>query len=175
MKIVFIIPSITNFHTFLSELNDSLIDHGHEVFLLAGEKPIVKGNSPYPNKINCTWIKIDFPRNFQPNKHFLAARNIDRIIQDIKPDLIHVHFSAAMFTVSLAKKAKWPPIIATIHGLAWPARKGRTRMLLKQAELRAAKKMDTVIVLNNEDLNLLKKNGINNSLLLSNYGIGCNT
>lgn len=175
MKIVFIIPSITNFHTFLSELNDSLMDDGHDIYLLAGEKPIVMGNSPYPNEISCTWIKIDFPRNLQPNKHFLVARNINRIIQDIKPDLIHVHFSAAMFTVSLAKKSNWPPLIATVHGLAWPTRKGRTRMLLKQAELRAVKKMDAVIVLNKEDLSLLEKNGVNNSLLLSSYGIGCNT
>lgn len=175
MKIVFIIPSITNFHTFLSELCDSLIENGDEVYLLAGEKPIVKGTSPYPESVACKWIKIDFPRNFQPKQHFLAARSIDKNIQQIKPDLIHVHFSAAMFTVSLAKKSNWPPVIATIHGLAWPARKGKARLILKRAELNAASKMDKVIVLNNDDLLLLKKHGIKNSLLLFKYGIGCNS
>lgn len=175
MKIVFIIPSITNFHTFLSELCDSLIANGDEVFLLAGEKPIVQGSSPYPESISCKWIKIDFPRNFQPKKHLLAARHIDKNIQKIKPDLIHVHFSAAMFTVSLAKKQNWPPVIATIHGLAWPTRKGRAKLILKRAELNAASKMDKVIVLNNEDLSLLKNHGISNAELLFKYGIGCNT
>lgn len=175
MKIVFIIPSITNFHTFLSELCDSLVKNGDEVFLLAGEKPIVKGSSPYPTTISCNWIKIDFPRNFQPKKHLIAARQIDKNIQNIKPDLIHVHFSAAMFTVSLAKKSNWPPVIATIHGLAWPMRKGRARLMLKRAELNAASKMDKVIVLNNDDLILLKKHKIKNALLLFEYGIGCNT
>lgn len=174
MKIVFIIPSITNFHTFLSEINDRLLKDGHDVYLFAGEKPIVKGESPYPEEISCEWIKIDFPRNLQPKKHFLAAREIDKNIQKIKPDLIHVHFSAAMFTVSLAKKANWPPTIATIHGLAWPTRKSSARVLLKSAEINAARKMDKVIVLNKEDLLLLNENGIKNTSLLFDYGIGCN-
>jgi glycosyltransferase involved in cell wall biosynthesis len=174
MKIVFIIPSITNFHTFLSELNDSLMAQGHQVYLLAGEKPIVQGKSPYPETIDCEWFKIDFPRNFHAKKHVLAARNIDRIIQKIKPDLIHVHFSAAMFTVSLAKKANWPPLIATIHGLAWPGRKISSKILLKRAELSAAKKMDKVIVLNKADLLLLEQNGIKNAQVLFDFGIGCN-
>ena len=175
MKIVFIIPSITNFHTFLSELTDSLLTRGDEVYLLAGEKPIVKGNSPYPIDIACEWIRVDFPRNFQPKKHFLAAKEIDKNIQRIKPDLIHVHFSAAMFTVSLAIKKNWPPVIATIHGLAWPTRKKSAQLLLKKAELSAAKKMDKVIVLNKDDLALLNKYGLKNVSMLYKYGIGCNT
>lgn len=174
MKIVFIIPSITNFHTFLSELNDDLLKKGHKVYLIAGEKPIVKGESPYPGTISCEWIKIEFPRNLQPHKHLLSARKIDSIIQDIKPDLIHVHFSAAMFTVSLAKKSNWPPVIATIHGLAWPTRKGQSRLILKKAEISSAKKMDQVFVLNKGDLVSLKENGVANAKILSDFGIGCN-
>ena len=174
MKIVFVIPSITNFHTFLSELTDSLIARGDTVYLLAGEKPIVKGFSPYSDSLSCEWHKIDFPRNFQPKKHFFAAREIDKFVQRIKPDLIHVHFSAAMFTVSLAKKKNWPPVIATIHGLAWPTRKKSAQLVLKKAELSAAQKMDRTIVLNKDDLLLLNQNGIENVSLLFNYGIGCN-
>jgi glycosyltransferase involved in cell wall biosynthesis len=174
MKIVFIIPSITNFHTFLSELNERLLAEGHQVYLFAGEKPIVEGNSPYPETVSCEWTKIDFPRSFQPKKHYLAARTIDQKIQEIKPDLVHVHFSAAMFTVSLAKKSNWPPVIATIHGLAWPTRSKSSQLLLKRAELSAAKKMDQLIVLNQEDLLLLTRNGIKNVSLLFEYGIGCN-
>jgi len=174
MKIVFIIPSITNFHTFLSELNDRLLAEGHEVHLFAGEKPIVEGKSPYPEEVSCAWTKIDFPRSFQPKKHYLAARIIDQKIQEIKPDLVHVHFSAAMFTVSLAKKSNWPPVIATIHGLAWPTRSKSSQLLLKRAELSAAKKMDQLIVLNQEDLLLLTRNGIKKAALLFEYGIGCN-
>lgn len=174
MKIVFIIPSITNFHTFLSELNESLINEGHQVYLIAGEKPIVKGESPYSDHTSCEWFKIEFPRNFQPHKHLLAARKIDQIIQGINPDLVHVHFSAAMFTVSLAKKANWPPVIATIHGLAWPTRKGQSKTLLKKAEITSAKKMDQVLVLNQDDLQKLHGNGLTNAKILTTYGIGCN-
>ena len=175
MKIVFIIPSITNFHTFLNELSDSLLKDGHKVYLIAGEKPVVKGESPYSDLIDCEWIKMEFPRSLQPQKHFITARKIDNIIQDIHPDLIHVHFSAAMFTVSLAKKPNWPQVIATIHGLAWPTRKGRSKLILKKAEISSAKKMDQVIVLNKDDLIKLKDNGVHNSHIITNYGIGCNT
>ena len=79
-----------------------------------------------------------------------------------------------MFTVSLAKKTNWPTLIATIHGLAWPSRKDSTKLILKRAELSAAKKMDQVIVLNKSDLDLLEESGIKNVQILFKYGIGCN-
>lgn len=174
MRVLFIIPSITNYHTFLKELTQSLIDTGSKVFLLAGEKAIVKGKSPYPDPTNCEWAKINFPRSFQPQKHLQSSLQIDAQIKNFNPDVIHIHFSAAMFTSALARKKDWPATIATIHGLAWPTRSNRSRMLLKHAELKSAKKMDRVFVLNKEDQYSMIKNGVNNVVLIPGKGIGCN-
>lgn len=174
MRVLFIIPSITNYHTFLKELSQKLSDTGHRVFLLAGEKAIVKGKSPYPDPKNCEWIKINFPRSFQPQNHLKSSLQIDKQIKKFKPDIIHIHFSAAMFTSALARKKNWPITIATIHGLAWPSRSKKSRILLKHAELNSAKKMDEVFVLNKEDLNSIKKNGVKNAALIPGKGIGCN-
>ena len=80
-----------------------------------------------------------------------------------------------MFTVSLARKKNWPRVIATIHGLAWPARAGNKRLLLKKAEVTAAKKMDHVLLLNKQDLALMNQNGIDHAKILFKYGIGCNS
>jgi len=173
LKILFIIPSITNYHTFLNELTQALVNKGHKVSLLAGEKSIVKGPSPYSNPENCEWVPINFPRSFQPQEHVHASLLIDKQIKRIKPDIIHIHFSAAMFTVALAYKKRWPITIATIHGLAWPSRNGTTRYLLKNAEIRSARKMDEVLVLNNEDLTSLRENGLKNVKLLPGEGMGC--
>ena len=174
MRVLFIIPSITNYHTFLKELAQNLTDTGNQVFLLAGEKSIVKGKSPYSDPINCEWGKINFPRSFQPQKHLQSSLQIDAHIKKYKPDIIHIHFSAAMFTSALARKKNWPVTIATIHGLAWPSRSKRSRILLKHAELNSAKKMDKVFVLNKEDLNSIRKNGVENVALIPGKGIGCN-
>ena len=174
MRVLFIIPSITNYHTFLRELTQILTDTGHQVFLLAGEKAIVKGISPYQDPINCKWIKINFPRSFHPQKHIQSSLQINAQIKKYKPDIIHIHFSAAMFTSALARKKKWPITIATIHGLAWPSRAKKSRILLKHAELNSAKKMDEVFVLNKEDLNSIHKNGVKNAFLIPGKGIGCN-
>ena len=174
MKVLFIIPSITNYHTFLKELTQSLTDNGHQVFLLAGEQAIVKGKSPYAEPNNCEWVKINFPRSFQPQKHLQSSLQVDAQIKRFKPDIIHIHFSAAMFTSALARRKNWPKTIATIHGLAWPSRAKRSRFLLKHAELNSAKKMDEVFVLNKEDLRSLNKNGIKNAFIIPGKGIGCN-
>jgi glycosyltransferase involved in cell wall biosynthesis len=174
MKVLFIIPSITNYHTFLKELTQSLVLEGHQVFLLAGEQAIVKGKSPYAEPEDCEWVKINFPRSFQPQKHLQSSLQIDAQIKIFKPDIIHIHFSAAMFTSALARKKNWPITIATIHGLAWPSRPKRSRLLLKHAELNSAKKMDEVFVLNKEDLLSLNRNGVKNAFLIPGKGIGCN-
>ena len=174
MRILFIIPSITNYHTFLKELAKNLTDRGHQVILLAGEKAIVKGKSPYSDPINCEWVKINFSRSFQPQKHLQSSLQIDAQIKKYKPDIIHIHFSAAMFTSALARKSNWPITIATIHGLAWPSRSKRSRILLKHAEINSAKKMDEVFVLNKEDLNSLRENRVKNAALIPGKGIGCN-
>ena len=174
MRIMFIIPSITNYHTFLRELATELKRRGDEIILLAGEKPITQGESPYGAPEECLWIKINFPRSFQPQKHLQTSLLIDSQVKKYKPEIIHIHFSAAMFTGALARKSNWPLTIATIHGLAWPSRKKQMRYLLKNAELRSARKMDKVFVLNKEDLNSLKNNGIENVSLIPGKGIGCN-
>jgi len=174
MKVLFIIPSITNYHTFLKELTQRLVADEHQVFLLAGEQAIVKGKSPYSEPKNCKWVKINFPRSFQPQKHLQTSLQIDAQIKKFKPDIIHIHFSAAMFTSALAHKKDWPKTIATIHGLAWPSRLKQSRLLLKHAELTSAKKMDEVFVLNKEDLQSLNKNGVENAFLIPGNGIGCN-
>lgn len=174
MKVLFIIPSITNYHTFLKELSQRLIEEGNQVILLAGEQAIVKGNSPYPDPENCEWIKINFPRSFQPQKHLQSSLQIDAQIKKYKPDIIHIHFSAAMFTSALARRKNWPKTIATIHGLAWPSRSKRSRILLKHAEVSSAKNMDEVFVLNKEDFQSLKNNGVKNAFLIPGKGIGCN-
>jgi glycosyltransferase involved in cell wall biosynthesis len=174
LKVLFIIPSITNYHTFLKELTYCLRSDGHQVFLLAGEQTIVKGKSPYPHPEDCEWVKINFPRSFQPQKHLHSSLQIDAQVKKFNPDIIHIHFSAAMFTSALARKKSWPKTIATIHGLAWPSRSKRARLLLKYAELNSAKKMDEVFVLNKEDLQSLNRNGVNNAFLIPGKGIGCN-
>ncbi len=174
MRVLFIIPSITNYHTFLKELTQNLTNSGNQVFLLAGEKAIVRGKSPYSDPISCEWVKINFPRSFQPQKHLQSSLQIDAQIKKFKPDIIHIHFSAAMFTSALARKKNWPITIATIHGLAWPSRSKRARILLKHAELNSAKRMDEVFVLNKEDLNSISRNGLKNVTLIPGKGIGCN-
>lgn len=174
MRVLFIIPSITNYHTFLKELADELIQQSHEVIILAGEKSIVQGKNPYLPPKNCTWIKINFPRNFQAQKHISTSFLIEKHIKKFNPNIVHIHFSAAMFTSALAHKSGWPLTIATIHGLAWPTRKKNAQILLKRAELAAARKMDEVFVLNSEDLEALTKNGIPKCAILPGKGIGCN-
>jgi len=104
-----------------------------------------------------------------------AAREIQKIVDDIKPDVINVHFSAAMFTLALAKKDNWPACVAMIHGLAFPILKGWRKLAIGSAEKWAARKMDAVILLNEIDKKALSRSLEPDKIfVLQSFGLGCN-
>ncbi len=116
MKLLFVIPSITNYFTFLEDLTDALKKRGHEVHLATSRKHIAR-ISEYRRTIDCVVHDIDFPRAIDPFKHLAASNKVNQLVQDIKPDIVNIHFSAALFTSTLRKGKSWPVSTGTIHGL----------------------------------------------------------
>lgn len=173
MSYLFIIPSITNYFTFLEDIAYELQKRGHQVYLASSTKHISQIDC-YDREVHGELIEIDFPRGFELQKHLLAAKQLRRIVDKVHPDVINVHFSAAMFTTAIAKQADWPSTIAMIHGLAFPILTGWRKLAIGAAEKWSAKKMDDVILLNQSDKKALQ--GIIPSdqiKVLQSYGLGC--
>ncbi|NNC84353.1 MAG: glycosyltransferase [Flavobacteriales bacterium] len=173
MKILFIIPSITNYYTFLEDIARELQERGNEVFLASSTKHISQIDC-YDREVFGELVEVDFPRGFEWNKHLSSAKRLREIVNEIKPDLINVHFSAAMFTTAIAKEPSWPRTVAMIHGLAYPILKGWRKLAIGSAERWAAGKMDQIILLNESDRQVLSGHVDSSRIkVLESFGLGC--
>lgn len=173
MKLLFVIPSITNYFTFLEDLTHELIERNHEVHLATSRKHIARIDA-YRRGIECEVHHIDFPRALAPLKHISAGRQVNDLVQEIKPDLINIHFSAALFTTMLGKKDNWPASTGTIHGLGSPLIKGWRKYAISQAERWSCERVDEVFVLTNDDKEYLDKKAPKATVsVLDSFGMGC--
>ena len=128
----------------------------------------------YERDVHGKLIEIDFPRGFEWRKHLSSANELKKIVEDVNPDIINVHFSAAMFTTAIAKDESWPKTIAMIHGLAYPILKGWRKLAIGSAERWAASKMDKVILLNESDREELSGHVSSEKIeVLRSFGLGC--
>ena len=173
MKILFIIPSITNYFTFLEDLINKLLGMGMDVHLATSTKHIGKIDC-YKRDLKCTLHEIHFPRGFNFFMHFLAAKKLNNLVTKIKPDLIEVHFSAAIFTTVLAKNRNWPPISGTIHGLGSSLMSGVKKVAVAMAENWSINRVDHIYVLNQVDLENLKLSNPSATISkINGVGLGC--
>lgn len=170
---LFIIPSITNYYTFLEDIAEELVLQGNEVFLATSTKHISNIDC-YDRDIHGELIEIEFPRGFELTEHIKASKKLNDIVDKLKPDMVNVHFSAAIFTTAIAKSKNWPTTIGTFHGVSFPMEKGWRKVALGLAESWAAKKFDKIFVLTEDDRKALihKSKKINADVIWS-YGLGC--
>jgi glycosyltransferase involved in cell wall biosynthesis len=168
MKVLFVIPLLSSYCCFLQGVGKELLNKGNKVFLLT--------NNAHGNEIDgVKIIHLNFPRGMNVFCHLHCVSIIRRVVKDIRPDIIHTHFSANIFTVALAKEKSWPLTIATFHGLSFPVmKKGLKRILVRWAEIYSAQKMNQVCVLTEDDALALKKYIKKNSLYCyKSKGVGC--
>jgi len=173
MRLLFVIPSITNYFTFLEQLAKELSERGHEVHLATSRRHIARIES-YRRPVFGTIHHIDFPRALSPLKHIRAARDLRKLVDRTKPDIVNIHFSAALFTTMIGKDSSWPPTTGTIHGLGSPLITGWRKFLVSLAEKWSAERVDKVYVLTTDDKEYLKKHAKKADVNVPNsFGIGC--
>lgn len=173
MKLLFVIPSITNYFTFLEGLIDALTKRNHEVHLATSRKHIAR-ISEYRREIKCEVHDIDFPRALDPFRHYAAAKKVQKLVHEIQPDIVNIHFSAALFTAMLGKDDKWPATTGTIHGLGSPLISGWRKAIITHAEKYSSSRVDEVYVLTDDDKEYLAKSARGaNVKVLESFGIGC--
>lgn len=173
MKLLFVIPSITNYFTFLEDLIEELNRRDHKVHLATSRKHIAR-ISAYRRNIKCEVHDIDFPRAIDPFRHFAAARKVKQLVHQLEPDIVNIHFSAALFTAMLGKDESWPVTTGTIHGLGSPLISGWRKLMISQAEKWSAERADEIFVLTADDRDYLQgKAKKANVKVLDSFGMGC--
>lgn len=120
MKIVHIITrfNVGGTATWLNNLSNSLIDSGHESFLLAGKVP--PGEIEDSNLLEINGIRIrKLEQSISPITALLAFLQIRRCIKKLQPDIVNTHTSVAGLIGRIAAYSlfrKRPTIVHTVHG-----------------------------------------------------------
>ena len=176
MKILLIIPSITNYFTFLDELTIACLKDGNEVALAASPMHF-QGVACYEQRPKCEYFPIEFPQGMNLFAHLRAARLLQKVVESWCPDVIHVHIGAAIFTVSLARTRHWPKVIATHHGLLGPLMSGWKGRLAAAAEALTFCRVNEAWLLNQSDLEWMQSRNrrVDHVRVYSSRGIGCLT
>lgn len=173
MKVLQIIPSLTNYFTFLDELTASCMDQSIDVALVSSSAHF-DSVTCYADKPRCQYFPVDIPQGMNPIAHFRAAGKIRKIIEEYQPDIIHAHIGAGIFSASLAKKEDWPSIVSTHHGLLGPSMAGLKGRIASFAETLAMLRMEQVYLLNESDKKwLTSKTPVKKITVYASKGLGC--
>ena len=98
---------------YITQLANELPKHGIETFVATG---FVQGNEVEdPSAQSIQVIRIPaLGRSINPIKDHLARKQLDKIIAEIKPDIIHTHTFKAGYITRMKKQPV--PVIHTFHG-----------------------------------------------------------
>ena len=98
---------------YITQLANELPRHGIETFVATG---FVQGNEVEdPSAQSIQVIRIPaLGRSINPIKDHLARKQLDKIIHEVKPDIIHTHTFKAGYITRMRKQSV--PVIHTFHG-----------------------------------------------------------
>ena len=167
-----VIPNISSYYSFLSELALELDRWQYEVHVATSAKALAGGQ----RKVTAVRLhEIEFARGANVIAHYKASKQLDALVRLIEPDLIHVHFSACALCAALARSDCWPQTIATIHGGIFSQIGRRAGYFVKKLEHWIYRRMDLVWMLNESDWKnySLLENLENKLLCYRSYGLGC--
>jgi glycosyltransferase involved in cell wall biosynthesis len=156
VKILLIVPNIVSFDSFLLELAAVLAENGHDVHCACNLKPAWENNRCVKNG-QVVMHHLPFVRGLNLIDRLANSLRLNRLLASLNPDIVHAHFSSAIFTTALAHRDRWPSTIGTYQGVGFLLMDGLRSRLLKKAETWASSQLDAVWVLTEDDYQGLRE------------------
>jgi len=124
---------------YITQLANELPKHGIETFVATGFVQGAEVEDESAQSINLIRIK-SMGRSIRPIKDHFARMQLDKIIAQVKPDIIHTHTFKAGYVVRMKKQPV--PVIHTFHGhlLDDPEFSGFKSRVIVEVERMLAKK-----------------------------------
>jgi glycosyltransferase involved in cell wall biosynthesis len=124
---------------YITQLANELPKHGIETFVATGFVQGAEVEDPLAESIDLIRIP-SMGRSIRPIKDHLACKQLEKIIQEVKPDIIHTHTFKAGYVIRMKKQVV--PVIHTFHGhlLDDPEFTGFKSKLIVALEKKFAKK-----------------------------------
>lgn len=173
MKIALIITDYGSFNNFLSDLAIRLREDGHEVSVVTSETRVINIQDKFDYlAAGIKFFYVDFPRGFNPIAHYRSSKKIQKILDGLIPDIVHIHFTTGIFTTLFARRLKYRTL-GTFHGLGFPVLTGLKRNIFGAVERFCFSRLDNIYVLNEVDYSAVKALGYKNVEKYETLGLGC--
>jgi glycosyltransferase involved in cell wall biosynthesis len=98
---------------YITQLANELPKHGIETFVATGFVQGAEVEDESAQSIDLIRIK-SMGRSINPIKDHLARKQLEKVIAQVKPDIIHTHTFKAGYTIRMKKQSV--PVIHTFHG-----------------------------------------------------------
>jgi glycosyltransferase involved in cell wall biosynthesis len=98
---------------YITQLANELPKHGIETFVATGFVQGAEVEDPSAQSIDLIRVPA-MGRSIRPIKDQLARKQLDKIIAEVKPDIIHTHTFKAGYVIRMKKQPV--PVIHTFHG-----------------------------------------------------------
>lgn len=98
---------------YITQLANELPKHGIETFVATGFVQGAEVEDPSTQSIDLIRVP-SMGRSIRPIKDHLARKQLDKIIAEIKPDIIHTHTFKAGYVIRMKNQSV--PVIHTFHG-----------------------------------------------------------
>ena len=98
---------------YITQLAHELPQHGIETFVATGFVQGDEVEDPSAQSIDVIRIPA-LGRSINPIKDHLARKQLEKIIEDVKPDIIHTHTFKAGYITRMKKQPI--PVVHTFHG-----------------------------------------------------------
>jgi glycosyltransferase involved in cell wall biosynthesis len=124
---------------YITQLANELPKHGIETFVATGFVQGAEVEDPSAQSIDLIRIPA-MGRSIRPIKDHFARKQLEKIVKEVKPDIIHTHTFKAGYVIRLKQQAV--PVIHTFHGhlLDDPEFSGFKSKLIVALERKFAKK-----------------------------------
>ena len=118
VRILLIVPNITSFNSFLIELCSAMLEKQIDVHCACSLDDLW-GFGENPMGIHVQMHETSFPRGMNPVSHVKSSLRLNSLVSSLSPDIVHAHFSTAIFTTALARRCNWPVTMGTFHGVSF--------------------------------------------------------
>jgi glycosyltransferase involved in cell wall biosynthesis len=123
---------------YITQLATELPKHGIETFVATGFVQGAEVEDPSAQSIDLIRVPA-MGRSIRPIKDHLARKQLEKIIREVKPDIIHTHTFKAGYVIRMKKQSI--PVIHTFHGhlLVDPEFSGFKSKIIVELERKFAK------------------------------------
>ena len=129
---------------YIAQLANELPKHGIETFVATGFVQGTEVEDPSAQSIDLIRVPA-MGRSIRPIKDHLARKQLEKIIAEVKPDIIHTHTFKAGYVIRMKKQPV--PVIHTFHGhlLDDPEFSGFKSKVIIEVERMLAKKSTKLV------------------------------